>query len=378
MSESKSNIEPVAQRRISRTIYSKSNTVAVDNQIPGKRSEPPPESGHPSNGNDGKMTTEKYDKNITCQLTVSTGNEKLFTRRRPPYMKSCSAPSLPVQKLEEAVESEGNLNERCEIYRLPKTPTGMINTDRYVNSDEDLYRKSLLANHANAGTKLPTLINIAAPDENANKMINASNLVNNVQCLEAEKNHLSSTFGTFPNSDVCSLVQRSRPRSRTVSDLETSKPKAAWNSLGRQRRLKESPLFLNTFSNNDVCVIDRPRTRATTVSNLDNSFPEYGRLRSKTESCNILPGCQQRSAHDSNWFFENPRPRSVTVNGAIKNWTKAGVKSAPGMELYRNKSQSCESVRLSEDEVIAIKGKFRQIGHSVLATALLKKMTKKQ
>jgi hypothetical protein len=48
------------------------------------------------------------------------------------------------------------------------------------------------------------------------------------------------------------------------------------------------------------------------------------------------------------------------------------------MEYYRNKSQSCESERLSEDEAIAIKGKFRQIGHSVLATALMKKMTKKQ
>ena len=190
MSESRSNIEPVAQRRISRTIYSKSNTVPVDNQIPGKRSVPPPENGHPSNGNDGKMTTEKDDKKITNQLTVSTGNEKLFTRRRPPYMKSCSAPTLPVQKLEEAVESEGNLNKRCEIYRLPKTPTGMVNKDRYVNSDEDLYRKSLLANHANTGTKLPTLINTGGPDGNVNKMINASNLVNNVQCLEAEKNHL--------------------------------------------------------------------------------------------------------------------------------------------------------------------------------------------
>ena len=106
MSESRSNIEPVAQRRISRTIDSKSNTVPVDNQIPGKRSVPPPENGHSSNGNDGEMTTEKDDKKITSQLTVSTGNEKLFTRRRPPYTKSCSAPSLPVQKLEEAVESE--------------------------------------------------------------------------------------------------------------------------------------------------------------------------------------------------------------------------------------------------------------------------------
>jgi hypothetical protein len=47
MSESRSNIEPVTQRRISRTIDSKSNTVAVDNQIPGKRSVPPPENGHP-------------------------------------------------------------------------------------------------------------------------------------------------------------------------------------------------------------------------------------------------------------------------------------------------------------------------------------------
>jgi hypothetical protein len=334
MSESRSNIEPVEQRRISRTIDSKSNTVPVDNQIPGKRSVPPPENGHPSNGNDGEMTTEKYDKKITSQLTVSTGNEKLFTRRRPPYTKPCSAPSLPVQKLEEAVESEGNLNKRCEIYRLPRTPTGMVNKDRYVNSDEHLYRKSLVANHANAGTKLPTLINVGGPGVNANKRINASNLVNNVHCLEAEKNHLSPTFGAFPNSDVCSLVQRSRPRSKTVSDLETSKPKAAWNSPGRQRRLKESPLFLNTFSNNDVCVIDRPRTRATTVSNLDNSFPEYGRLRSKTESCNILPGSQQRSAHDSNWFFKNPRPRSVTVNGANKNWTKVGVsKSAPHSKI---------------------------------------------
>jgi hypothetical protein len=118
--------------------------------------------------------------------------------------------------------------------------------------------------------------------------------------------------------------------------------------------------------------------RTTTVSNLDNSFPEYGRLRSKTESCNILPGHQQRSARDSNWFFENPRPRSVTVTGTNENWTKVGVSNiAPGMEYYRNKSQSCESVRLSEDEAIAIKGKFRQIGHSVLATALMKKMTKK-
>jgi hypothetical protein len=57
----------------------------------------------------------------------------------------------------------------------------------------------------------------------------------------------------------------------------------------------------------------------TTVSNLDNSFPEYGRLRSKTESCNILPGSQQRMARDSNWFFENPRPRSVTVTGTNEN-----------------------------------------------------------
>jgi hypothetical protein len=47
------------------------------------------------------------------------------------------------------------------------------------------------------------------------------------------------------------------------------------------------------------------------------------------------------------------------------------------MEYSRNISQSSESVRLTEDESIAIKGKFRQIGHSVLATALMKKLAKK-
>ncbi len=92
---------------------------------------------------------------------------------------------------------------------------------------------------------------------------------------------------------------------------------------------------------------------------MDNSFSQYGRPRSKTESCNIHPENQQRPERDSDWLSEDPLQRSMTGTGAHENWTKAGAKA--GMEYSRNLSQSSESVRLTEDESIAIKGKFRQI-----------------
>ena len=428
-------------------IVSNSITVPADKQIQEKLSE---------------HLTETGDRKCASQSPPGEDNEKLFTRRRPPYTKSCSEPSLVIPKLDETVESQATKNEqceiyrfpkttrmvnkvrfansdedlyrrsllqanhanaeteknvtkgneqceiyrlqktrmvkedgysnsdenlyrksllsnlanaeikanetnsngRCEIYRFPKTPTKMLKDDGCSNSDENLYRKSLLGNHGNAGTKLPILMK----DRSAKKLVNSTNLVNNVQSLEAEKNNSKPAFGGFRNNDFC-FVQRSRARSKTLSDLETPKPKEAWNSPGTQRRHKDSPHFLNK----DVCFIDRTRTRAMTASDLDNSFSRYGRPRSKTESCNIHPENQQRPARDFDWFSEDPRPRSMTVTGAHENWTKAKA----GMEYSRNISQSSESVRLTEDESIAIKGKFRQIGHSVLATALMKKLAKK-
>ena len=425
-------------------IVSKSITVPVDKQVHEKLPE---------------HLTETDERERASQSPPGEDSEKLFTGRRPLYTKSCSEPSLVIPKLDETVESQATKNKQCEIYRFPKTTTRMVNKVRFANSDEDLYRRSLLANHANAeteknvtkgneqceiyhlqktrmvkedghsnsdenlyrksllsnlanaeikenetnsngryeiyrlpktptkmlkddgcsnsdenlyrksllgnhgnaGTKFPILMK----DRSANKLVNSTN----VQSLEGEKNNSKPAFGAFRNNDFC-FVQRSRARSKTLSDLETPKPKEAWNSPGTQRRHTNLPHFLNK----DICFIDRTRRRAMTASDLDNSFSRYGRPRSKTESCNINPEDQQRPAGDSHWLSENPRPRSLTATGAHENWTKGRAKA--GMEYSRNLSQSSESVRLTEDESIAIKGKFRQIGHSVLAIALMKKLAK--
>ena len=141
-------------------------------------------------------------------------------------------------------------------------------------------------------------------------------------------------------------------------------------------QIKSSVSYLNYITLSPFLNIQFSKIYFTTIY-LDNLFPGYGRPRSKTESCDIHPENRQRPAHDSDWFSEDPRPRSLTVTGAHENWTKAGAKA--GMEYSRNISQSAssESVRLTEDESIAIKGKFRQIGYSVLAIALMKKLAKK-
>lgn len=365
---------------------------------------PPLQSNHPS-----KISETKEPRVVE--------ERKLFTQRKRPYVKSCSAPNLPVQRLEEVVEIEKN--EQCKVYRLPKTPTRMTNTDNHENSDEDLYRKSLLTNHANrankggqirtdqcgvhfclpktptsvtkddgcensdedlhrksplnghtnAETKLPTLSYHQHTGCNSAEINKINNPGKNLRGLESEQQkHRSSCIGAFLHTDLC-LVQKSR--SKTVCKLKTPKLKNAWNSPGTQRR-QASNIRVN-FPNNDVCVMDKTRTRAKTMCEMDSQFSEYGRPRSKTGSENINPGCQQGSAPE--WLAENTRPRSMTVSGTNDyNWSKTGT---TGMEYCRNLSTSMESVAITKEESIAIKGKFRQIGHSVLATALMKKMREK-
>ena len=378
-------------------------TASTNNRVNNLPS-PPPQSNHPSKISDTKVSQVVEER-------------KLFTQRKRPYVKSCSAPQLPVQRLEEVVEIEKN--EQCKVYRLPKSPTRMTNTDNHENSDENLYRKSLLANHANRANKdsqirtdqcdghvclpkTPTSVTKDGGYENSDEDLRRKNPLNGhtnaetkfpalsyhqrTGCHSAEINnihnpgknlrglesvqqiHRSSCIGSFPHTDFC-LVQKSR--SRTVYKLKTPKMKNAWNSPGTQRR-RASNIRVH-FPNNDVCVMDKTRTRAKTMCEMDSQFSEYGRPRSKTDSENINPGCQQGSAPE--WLAENTRPRSMTVSGTSDyNWSKTGT---TGIEYCRNLSTSRESLAITKEESIAIKGKFRQIGHSVLATALMKKMRKK-
>ena len=247
----------------------------------------------------------------------------------------------------ETKENEFSSNEQCKIYRLSKSSATVVKGSVYSNSDDDLNRSSV-GNHENVGTRLLTLPPMGGPE-----LISSSNQIKEPQSFEFYKNNSLPKFGLFSN-DVC-FVQRSRQRSKTVSDLLTRQPKAAWNSPATQRKHKESPHLMNIFQNRDIChldrhcakttifknkdicLLDRHRTRTTAASNPENSVPEHGRPRSKTE-----PGF---------------------VNGI----------NQPARD-YNHRS---ELAGLSEDESIAIKGKFRQIGHSVLAIALMKKMAKK-
>lgn len=376
-------------------------TAAINNQVQAKLKTPPQENNHPSKIIDAKIPAEMEER-------------KLFTQRKPPYVKSFSAPHLPVQKLE-VVKNEGN--EQCDVYRLPKTPT---NIDPYENPDEDLYRKSLLTNHANKGnkesqikpnqcndhfclpktstsvtkeegyansdlnrkspltchtnpeTKLPALTNHQLNGCHGSEINKMNSLGKNLHGSESvQKRNRNFLNSAFPNTDVC-LVQKSR--SKTVCEQKPPKSKSAWNSPGTQRRQVSNTLV--NFPNNDVCVMDRPRTRTKKICDMESQFSKYGRPRSKTESGHTHPGCQQGSARNLNWLPENTRPRSTTVSGT-NDWQKNGIKRVAGLEYCRNLSISSESLAITEDESIAIKGKFRQIGHSVLATALMKKMGKK-
>lgn len=292
--------------------------------------------GDSSNLNNGNMT-EEGERRLRNQCTPNIGNKKLFTRGRPPYIKSSSAPSIHVQKPEEIVDSEGKVTERGEIYQLTKAPRRMFKENRYSNSDDNLYKKTLLENHLNEEAKLPVLSdrkhNIGVPAENTNTDENV---------LPAEKKRFvtsSPVLGAFSNSDFC-LVERSRPRPGTVCDLQKTKPKFAWNLQHAQEKFSKSAQIKSTFPNNDVCLV-QPRARSRTVCT-DYQPAKYGRARSKTVS--FHPGNQQRS-----------------------EWPAK-------LENDKNKPESAELFTLSKDETIAIRGKFKQIGHSVLAIALMKKM----
>ena len=334
---------------------------AMDNQVETQLTAPSPETNHLSEIIDSKIPTEIEER-------------KLFTQRKPPYVKSCSAPNLPVQKLE-VVKNEGN--EQCEVYRLPKTPKRIANLDSYENLDEDLYRKSLLTNHANKGspltshtiaeTKLPALTNHRQNGIHSGEIKKMSNLEKNVHGSElVQKRNRKFFIGAFPNTDVC-LVQKSRHK--TACEQKTPKSKNAWNSPGPQRRQVSNALV------HDVCVIDTPRTRAKTICEMDSQFSEYGPPKSNTESSNVHPGCLPRPTPAQ--LPENARPRATTVGGANDfNWQNTRIQRVAGMEYCRNLSISSESLAMTEDESIAIKGKFRQIGHSVLAIAFMKKMGK--
>ena len=376
-------------------------TAAMDNQVETQLTAPSPETNHLSEIIDSKIPTEIEER-------------KLFTQRKPPYVKSCSAPNLPVQKLE-VVKNEGN--EQCEVYRLPKTPKRLANLDSYENPDEDLYRKSLLTNHANKGnknsqitanqcndhfclpktptsvtkddgyansdehlhkkspltshtiaeTKLPALTNHRQNGIHSGEIKKMSNLEKNVHGSElVQKRNRKFFIGAFPNTDVC-LVQKSRHK--TACEQKTPKSKNAWNSPGPQRRQVSNALV------HDVCVIDTPRTRAKTICEMDSQFSEYGPPKSNTESSNVHPGCLPRPTPAQ--LPENARPRATTVGGANDfNWQNTRIQRVAGMEYCRNLSISSESLAMTEDESIAIKGKFRQIGHSVLAIAFMKKMGK--
>ena len=335
-------------------------TAAMDNQVETQLTAPSPETNHLSEIIDSKIPTEIEER-------------KLFTQRKPPYVKSCSAPNLPVQKLE-VVKNEGN--EQCEVYRLPKTPKRLANLDSYENPDEDLYRKSLLTNHANKGspltshtiaeTKLPALTNHRQNGIHSGEIKKMSNLENVHGSELVQKRNRKFFIGAFPNTDVC-LVQKSRHK--TACEQKTPKSKNAWNSPGPQRRQVSNALV------HDVCVIDTPRTRAKTICEMDSQFSEYGPPKSNTESSNVHPGCLPRPTPAQ--LPENARPRATTVGGANDfNWQNTRIQRVAGMEYCRNLSISSESLAMTEDESIAIKGKFRQIGHSVLAIAFMKKMGK--
>ena len=230
--------------------------------------------------------------------------------------------------------NEVNQNGQCEIYRLSKTSTKILKDGVYSsNSDDDLYGRGL-GNHGNAGTKLPALLSMGAAES-----VNSSNVVKDPRSLEFGKNNSSPKFSGLFSNDICQ-VQRSRARSMNASDLESRKHRAGWTSPATQRRQNESPHF--TFQNRNVCVIDRERSRATACKNRDICLLDRYRTRASTVHNPESP------------FSEYGEPRA------------------------RDSNPSSEPPGLSENESIAIKGKFRQIGHSVLAIALMKKMAKKK
>ena len=297
-----------------------------------------------------KITAENEDGRTKSQFTQ--GNEKLFTRRRPLYVKSNSASSLPVQKLDDL-----KVEDQCEIYRLPRHSPRSVFEERSSKSDEDLYKKTLLSNHGSGISGLPSLCTQQnkgiLTGQHGKLTEQRGNGLHEDFVMEKQKQYVQSPtiLRAFNNSDFC-LLHRTRPSGKTVCDVETSRTKSSWQKFSPDRQRQTRTVhFFNTMQNSDASrFVEKPRARSKTVSETDNPFSEYGRTRSKTESSSSSssPALQRRLHRDL-------------------------ASSTSGIP---DRSQNNESVRFSEDETIAIKGKFRQIGHSVLAIALMKKMSK--
>ena len=389
-----SNTEHKTQGVMSRNSNLKSNAESVSNQVEIRIPK------NPSEKQDSLNENTRNKREVTQPMSGAE-NEKFFIRR-PPYIKSSSAPNLTVHKLE-VVEIGGKEN----VNRLPRSSTMIEKHDSYAGSDEDLYRKTLMTNHAhmrgrqagksetfclpnsptgivsedrfsycddefskkdsltthaNAVTKFPSLVDPTGETRKAGKTFDVSK---NIHCSESRSSHetnASSIRSIFPNSEVC-FLQKTRARSRTVCDPQRFKAKTALNTTETKREKKN---FRSIFRDNDVCLINRPRTRAATMSNMESDVVEHYRPKADMHSDSKQLG----PAGDSAWLADTARPRAMTVAAASELNTFR-------MEHCSDKSQRKESVCLTEDESTAIKGKFRQIGHSVLAIALMKRLGKK-
>lgn len=364
--------------------YFEPGTQIVRNTVPGFNSHRhvnfTKEISPPSVVNDWKVCTEKQERKTASHSTTRSGNDK-----RPQLTKKAySSPSLAVQKFEhfdilpkgyrnceiycspklsrkivkenncsvisgENVyknqlvnhtfdkKSESKLDESCEIFRSPAIVREMVQENGVSSCDGNLYKKSFLSNRVNTATNQNFRLSTRFDGNEYEESLSAKR-------INAEGNDLVD--GVFSNVGMCRLP--SRQRARTVSDMRTPKPGTAWKQKGK--------LIFN--SNNEVCRIQRPRLRSATVC------LEYNFSRPKTETCSVLPNSPVRTVRDSNRASENPRYR-------------AGTTAGDGMSIHGSKSQNAECAGFSQEEMNVIKGKFRQIGHSVLAIAVMKKMANK-
>ncbi|XP_028408563.1 uncharacterized protein LOC114531113 [Dendronephthya gigantea] len=290
------------------------------------------------------------DREIRTQSTPNSKNTKLFTRR-PPYVKSCSLPNFSVQKLDEIRESATQENQQCQMYRPSKTPTRMISRDRNASPNEDLYKKSLLTNFecvrgAKEGKEQceihhspKTQTGMASEDYSSDGILFTR--------TTSDHHHGITKLPTLANlqGSVCVPVDDAR---KTIDDSNYGNNGiTSWTN----NRVRNSSAVFRAFPNNDVCLVPRARNRSQTVCDLEEV--KSRRARARTISC-----------------MDNPE---------YGRSTRVAVPSTAETEYSRHRAFSyIESVGLKEDETIAIKGKFRQIGHTVLAVALMKKMASKK
>lgn len=291
------------------------------------------------------------NREIRIQPKPNLKDTKLFTRR-PPYIKSCSLPNFPVRKLDKIRENTAQESQQCQMYRSSKAPTRILSRDRNVNLNEDLYKKSLSANcESVAGAKEgkekfeihpspKTQARMASEDNCSDESLFPNTILDrHVNCGITKLPALANLQGS-----IHVPVDEAR---KTTDGSNYGNDVTNW----KQNGLRNASVLFGAFPNTDVRFVSRARNRSQTICDLRS-----GQIR--------------------------PRARARTMSSIddpeYNRLTRVGVASTAETEYSKYRAFGSESEGLNEEEKIAIKGKFRQIGHSVLAVALMKKMASKK